>query len=210
MEIPVVGEMPKTLGKISAIEIVEGKFGPQIQVTVEPVNPEATNVRLFWFPAPRPGQKPLSTSKWMKFVNSFNDAHKKAVTGAQPIKKADEMLDCYVTIEEIQRSARIQGEDRTWAEPTVVTIFNSATQALDEWRKDNPVVEGSQESSQENAENSAAPVAVKREIPEQVIGILKAQWASAGGDKEKFWAIVGPWGYDINDVFEAMEVPVPF
>jgi hypothetical protein len=192
--IPVVATPQEVIGKVDSVELVQGNFGEQVKIVITPSNPEATNVRMFFF---KPSDN--QSSKWMKFVASFNKANGSA------IKVVEEMVGVYVRIEEVKKSGKVQNEDREWTEPVVREVFASADAALSAW--------GLNRASA-NVNSEPVEVAPIAQIPDAVAGILKQKWVEVSGKNqgvpaeivnEIFWNEVKGWGFDRQSVLAIKE-----
>uniref|UniRef100_A0A6M3K9S2 Uncharacterized protein n=1 Tax=viral metagenome TaxID=1070528 RepID=A0A6M3K9S2_9ZZZZ len=108
--IPVKPEPAKTVGQIMPMEKVEGDYGEQVQLSLKTM----AGTSRIWFMKP----SGRANSKWQRFVKSFDDC-------AGDI----EAVGAFVEISEIDKTAVINGEERTWAEPVVTKYFGSGPAA---------------------------------------------------------------------------------
>ncbi len=204
--IPFETKDSEVIGQIKGIETVPGQFGEQIQITLTPVDPNATNVRLWWF-----GVSDKKSSKWGRFLASFNESRIKANPSAGAAKKVEDMLDIYVRIAEIPRAAKIRGEDREWREQVVREVYLTQDHALTAWQTANPQTETTAEE--------VTPTPVVSVVPDAVKTVIQQKWneisaANSGLPQpvveELFWESVKSWGFDRAAVFaslKAEEIP---
>ena len=193
--IPFVPEPTETIGKITGVTLADGQFGKQIQVSILPVNPEATNERLFWFKV-----SSKSNSKWMNFVTSFNAALLNLDSKRHPAINENDMVNTWVRIVELEKSGVVNGEQRKWTEPSITEAYATQEAALAVWQTKQPVAEEpSPETPPEAKPEPLLPV------NPAVVPILKNQWTASGQDPDKFWALVSSWGYTKEQVLEAVK-----
>jgi len=108
-QIPVKAQaQPDQVCTIVNIAVVSGDYGDQIQVDFQTAS---GGIFSRWFPF-----SSHQSSKWIKFVNSFNDAR------GEPVSDASEMVGTTIALGEKQESGEIQGEHRTWNVPIVKAI----------------------------------------------------------------------------------------
>ena len=187
----------EVIGKIKEIGLVDGKFGSQIQVTMQPADPNAANMRMWWFPNKPPFR---ANSKWIKFIKSFDLCVSRNTGKAYAIKDSDEMLGHWVTIEDVQRSGIVQGEPREWTEPVVKEVFENEAAAMAAWSKNAPAPV---------AQTEPAP-APRATIEPAVVAVLKSQWDTANHDEALFWPMVQGWGYSKELVMASVKDEIPY
>ena len=196
--IPFVSEPTETIGKITGVTLTDGTYGKQIQVSILPVNPEATNERLFWFKV-----SSKSNSKWMNFVASFNTALLTLDSARHPAINENDMVDTWVRIVELEKSGTVNGEQRKWTEPSVAEAYATQEAVLAVWQAKQLVA--GEPLPETSAQPEAKPEPPFTPVNPAVIPILKNQWTASGQDPDKFWALVSSWGYTKEQVLEAVK-----
>jgi len=174
MQIPVKPEPVVVYGQISAVELVEGEYGEQVEVRLDPIPAEEFQ-RRWWF---KPSSR--ASSKWMKFVTSFNKAR------GEDIENAEELVGQFVKIEEIEKSGNIRGEDRTWTEPVVTKVYPNEIELLKDV--------GEEEKDHPPFENSITDPAA--------IELLKQLYKQQG--EETFMKTVEAMGYDPQEALKVV------
>lgn len=99
MEIPVRAEPREIRGTIRSIELGEGEFGPVITVSIEA--PASLSLKILTF-----GLSTSKHSRWIQFVESFNQAIGRAIASAR------EMVGAYVEVAAEPRQLRIRGSSQ--------------------------------------------------------------------------------------------------
>ena len=205
--IPVVGQKPKAFGKIESVALVESEYGvvidgkkQQIEILLHPADPGATTMRKWWF---KPSDR--ANSKWIGFVESFNTARKKVVPDTKSIKDEQEMVGSFVRIEETTKSGVIQGEQKEWNIQEVVEYYPTEADCVNAWRDAQPKTAEPEAIPWDNPTPAAPATPTATAIPAPIVAVLKAQWATAGGDVEKFWTSVSSWGYAKDAVLAAVK-----
>ena len=205
--IPFETKDAEVIGQIKGLETVPGQFGEQIQITVTPVNPNATNVRLWWF-----ALSDRKSSKWGRFLASFNEARIKANPSAGAAKRVEDLLDVYVRVAEVPRAAKVRGEDREWREQVVREVYLTQDYAFIAWQTANPLSETVTEAAPVTPTITAIPDAIKPIVQQKWNELVTANPGLLQPVLEElFWESVKSWGFDRAAVFASLKVKeLPF
>ncbi len=201
MSIPVIGVVAtvKYFGRIESIDDETGDYGRQAAVKMKPCNPEAVSYKTFWMKLPEdPIEKPSMSSKWMKFVTSFNKVSKKAIA------LATDMVGAWVCIEETPKSfERTDGTTQDYMEPLVSTVYANEDAAMLAWKTHQSTIVKKVATPEPVPFDEPKPTVVP--VPDAIAVVLKSMLAGEKGDKEKLWEKAQSMGFTKMQVLSAVD-----